>query len=116
MLEIPSSCSDKVVPTLLPVATPSPLIFATDVSEEDQFTVWERSWVLASVYVPIAVNCWVTPLADEGWFGVTATHTVLGSVTVNVAAWLVMPSSIAVICGDPVPTPAAGSGAAERQQ
>jgi hypothetical protein len=46
---------------------------ATEVFEELQVTDVVRFWVVPSVKVPVAVNCWVRPSAmDGGSVGVTA--------------------------------------------
>jgi hypothetical protein len=58
-----------VVPAATVVARPLPLMVATDVFEEPQETCVVISWLVPSEFVPVAVNCWVTPagmLAVEG--------------------------------------------------
>jgi hypothetical protein len=47
--------------------------------------------------VPVAVNCWVVPLAMEGLTGVTAIDTSVGGVTVSVSAGLTILASVAVM-------------------
>jgi hypothetical protein len=49
-----------VVPALTPVARSEPLIFATDVLDDDQFAL-DVMFCVLSVYVPVAVNCSVAP-------------------------------------------------------
>jgi hypothetical protein len=66
------------------VASPAVLIVATAAVEELHVAVLVRFCVLASVYVPVAVNCWVLPLAIDGFAGVTAIDTSVAAVTVNV--------------------------------
>ena len=44
-----------------------------------------RFCVLPSLKVPVAVNCWVSPTATEGFAGVTATDFSVGAATVIVA-------------------------------
>ena len=63
------------LPTPAPVANPVPLIVATAVLDEPQLTELVRFCVLPSLYVPVAVNCCVVPLAIEGFAGVTAIDT-----------------------------------------
>ena len=45
---------------------------ATEVVAEAQVTWLVRFWVELSEKVPVAVNCWVCPLATLGFAGVTA--------------------------------------------
>jgi hypothetical protein len=63
--------------------------------------------VLLSLYVPVAVNCFVVPLAIEGLTGVTAIDTSVAAVTVNVTGGLTAPDLDTEICVVPVPTPVA---------
>jgi hypothetical protein len=51
------------LPTLRPVASPLALIEATAPLLVFQITEFVILTVLASVYVPVAVNCWVAPFA-----------------------------------------------------
>ena len=60
--------------------------------------------MLLSVYVPVAVNCRVRPLAIEGLAGVTAIETRVAAVTVSVAAGLVMAPEDAVMLEVPAVT------------
>ena len=73
-----------VVPRPTAVASPAVLIVATVAAEELHVAVLVRFCVLASVYVPVAVNCCVLPLAIEGVAGVTAIDTNVAAVTVSV--------------------------------
>jgi hypothetical protein len=74
------------------------LIVATVAAEELHVAVLVRFCVLASVYVPVAVNCCVLPLAIDGLAGVTAIDTSVAAVTVSVVlpetvpevAWMVV--------------------------
>jgi hypothetical protein len=66
------------------VASPAVLIVATAAAEELHVAVLVRFCVLASVYVPVAVNCWVLPLAIDPFAGVTAIDTSVAAVTVSV--------------------------------
>src|SRR5215472_16462535 len=58
-----------------PLATPLPLIEAAVPLLELQATDLVRFCVLLSVYVPVAVNAWVWPLAMVALAGVTAIET-----------------------------------------
>jgi hypothetical protein len=73
-----------VDPRATAVASPAVLIVATLAAEELHVAVLVRFCVLASVYVPVAVNCCVLPLAIEGVAGVTAIDTSVAAVTVSV--------------------------------
>ncbi len=72
------------------------MIVATPVLEEFHVTVLVRFCVLLSVYVPVAVNCWVLPLGTDGLAGVTAIETNAGAVTVSVVEPFIDPD-VAVI-------------------
>src|SRR5438034_6164174 len=74
------------LPTLRPVATPLALMEATAPLLEFQVTELVRSCVLLSVYVPVAVNGCVRPLAIEGLLGVTAMETRVGAVKIGRAS------------------------------
>ncbi len=69
---------------------------ATEVFEELQVTEVVITWVLPSEYVPVAVNCWVSPAGNVG-VGVTAIETRVAGFTVSTAVLLVMPPEVAVI-------------------
>jgi hypothetical protein len=88
------------VPTAL--ASPAVLIVATPAAEELHVAVLVRFCVLASVYVPVAVNCCVLPLAIDGFAGVTAIDTNVAAVTVNVVLPETVPE-VAWMVVDPVP-------------
>src|SRR5580698_10102188 len=60
------------VPTPAPVARPAALMVAVVVVPDDHVTLDVRFCVVPSLNVPAAVNCWVAPLAIEGFAGVTA--------------------------------------------
>ena len=70
-------------PTPAPVARPPEVIVAVDVVAEAQVTEAVRFCVLLSLYVPVAVNCCVWPLAIEGLAGVTAIETRVAEPTVS---------------------------------
>jgi hypothetical protein len=95
------------VPTPAPVARPAVVIVATVVVPDTHVAWLVRSCVLVSVYVPVAVNCFVVPFAIDGPTGVTAIDTSVAAVTVNVSGGLVTPLNAAVICEVPVATPLA---------
>jgi hypothetical protein len=90
------------------VASPVVLIVATLAAEELHVAVLVRFCVLASVYVPVAVNCCVLPLAIDGFAGVTAIDTNVGAVTVRLSPGEVTPLKLAVmVTGPPAFTPVA---------
>src|SRR5262249_61331522 len=79
-----------VVPAATAVARPwVPLVLlmvAVPVTDEAHVTDVVRFWVLPSLNVPVAVNCWVAPLAIDGFAGVTASDVNVGvGVTVTIA-------------------------------
>src|SRR5271169_670932 len=71
------------LPTPTPVARPVVVIVATDVVAEAQVTWLVRLAVELSEYVPVAVNCSVSPLAMLGLAGVTAIDCKAAAVTVS---------------------------------
>ena len=96
-----------VVPVPTPVASPALVIVAT-VGVPEVHVAWlVKSSVLLSVYVPVALNCWLSPFAIDGLTGVTAIDTNVAAVTVSMSPGLVTPPKAAVICVVPVPTPVA---------
>ncbi len=92
-------------PTPTPVASPPAAIVATEVIDELQLAVFVRFCVLPSLYVPVAVNCWVAPFGMDAVPGVTAIE-VSTAVTVNVAVPVIFPE-LAVIVTVPAATPVA---------
>ena len=61
----------RTLPTLKLFATPELFIVATAMLEELQVTAADRSCVLPSVNVPLAVNCCFAPNVMEGFPGET---------------------------------------------
>ena len=96
------------VPVPAPVASPAALIVATFVSDDDQVAVEVTLPVVPSLYVAVAVNCWVAPSAMLGLAGVTAMDDNVAEVveTVSVAVPLT-PVTVAVMVVDPAATPVA---------
>jgi hypothetical protein len=82
-------------PTL--VANPAALIVAVAGVSEDQRAVFVSSSILPSVYVPVAVNCWIVPGAIEGVDGVMATEASAAPVTVNVVDPLTEPELAEIV-------------------
>ena len=74
---------------------------ATEVVAEAQVTWLVRFCVELSEKVPVAVNCWVSPLAMLGLAGVTAIDCRAAAVTVSTVE-PVTPPSVAVIVDVPV--------------
>ena len=66
------------------VARPVVLIVATVEEEEFHVAVLVRFCVVPSLKVPVAVNCWVFPIAIEGFAGVTARDASVAGATVSV--------------------------------
>lgn len=75
---------------------------ATVGSEELHSTDAVMSWVLLSLNVPVAVNCFVVPMAMLELLGVTAMDTRVAAVTVSEAVPLTDPE-VAVMVTEPVP-------------
>ena len=71
-------------PATKPSARPLGEMVVIVVFDVDHFTELVRFCVLLSVNVPVAVNCWVSPRAAEGFAGVTAMDTKAAAETVDV--------------------------------
>jgi hypothetical protein len=73
---VPDVAVMVVVPVLTAVANPllpaALLMVATPVADELQLTVVVRFWKVPSLNDPVAVNCWVPPVAIDEFAGVTA--------------------------------------------
>ena len=87
----PEAASILLVPVATPVANPPAVIVTTPAVCEVHVTVLVRFCVELSENVPVAVNCFVVPLAIEGFAGVTATDTSVAEVTVRVVVPLMAP-------------------------
>lgn len=98
----------EVVPAPKPVARPelAPMV-ATELFEEAQTTAELMSWMLVSLYVPVAVNHCEVPCATVALGGITAMDFRDAEVTVNVAAGLLRPPRVAFICAEPALMPRA---------
>src|ERR1700733_7231650 len=94
------------LPTPAPLARPAVLIVATVAVPEVQVTVDVKFCVVPSLKVPVAVNCWVAPLAIEGFAGVTAIDCSVAAVTVSKVEPLIAPD-VALIVEVPTPAPVA---------
>ena len=95
------------VPVARPVARPALVMVAVVNTEEFQVAELVRSAVVESVKWPVAVNCWVSPLAMDGVAGATVIVVSVAAVTVRTAVLLVMPPEAAVMLDEPAPTPVA---------
>jgi hypothetical protein len=75
----PATEDEAAVIVVEPVATPvlKPALFTVAIVGEDEVHVAEavRSWVVPSLYVPVALNCWVRPTTTDAETGVTAIET-----------------------------------------
>jgi hypothetical protein len=78
-------------PAATPVAKPAPETVATDAFEELQVTEFVMTSVLASEYVPVAVNCCVAEIAMLGFAGVTAMDVSVAAVTVRTVEPVTLP-------------------------
>ena len=90
-----------VVPAATPVARPSEPaaleIVAVAGVADVHVTVLVRFPVVASLYVPVATNWRVVPLAIDGFAGVTAIDTSVASVTVRVVFPLIAPRAAEMV-------------------
>jgi hypothetical protein len=85
------------LPTPVPVATPVLTIVATVVKDELQLTALVRVCVLPSLYVPVAVNCWLVPFAIETVTGLMASEVNTAGVTANAAEPLIVPEAAVMV-------------------
>jgi hypothetical protein len=92
-----------LVPTASPVARPPALILAVAGVPEAQVTEAVRLCVVLSVYIPVAVNCCVRPLAIDGFAGFTTIDTSVAVVTVSTVEPTTDPN-VALIVLVPAPT------------
>jgi hypothetical protein len=93
-----------VVPAVKPTAKPAALTVPILGADEPHATEALRSLVVLSLYVPVAANCCVSPLATEALDGVTASAIKMAVVTLNWADPLVVPE-VAVIALVPLLKP-----------
>jgi hypothetical protein len=84
-LNSPLAAVIVAVPALTPVTRPEALTVATEASDELQVTCEPTSLVVLSENVPVAINCWVVPAANDGFVGVTAIDASVAAVTASVA-------------------------------
>src|SRR5258706_322653 len=86
---VPLVAEITVMPALAAVARPAePVAFeivAVARVEDAQVTIDVRFCVVVSLYVPVAVNCCVRPLATDGAAGVMARLVSVAAVTASVA-------------------------------
>ncbi len=92
-----------VDPTPTPIASPGLVIVALLTSDDVQLTCVDKSWVVLSVNVPVAVNCCVVPLAMLGFEGVIEIDTSVAGVTVKVVVPEILPE-VAVMVVVPTAT------------
>lgn len=97
------------LPAATPLAKPAVLIVASAVLEEFQVAVEVKSWVLLSLKVAVALNCWVAPAAIEAEAGVTVMdfNVTAAAVTVSVIAELATLPDVALMFVLPAATPVA---------
>ena len=101
-LTVPKAAAIVVLPVARLVATPVLAIVAAAGFEELQTTDPEMSCVLLSLKDPLAVNCFVVPVAIVEFAGVTVIETRVAPVTVRDAVPVTEPDA-AVIVVVPVP-------------
>jgi hypothetical protein len=82
-----------MVPVARPFDPEALLIPSTDDEAELQVTCEVRSWVEPSLYVPVAVNCSLSPSGSVELMGVTAIDTRVAAVTVSGAEPETLPSA-----------------------
>lgn len=92
-------CPELVASPSLPTAL---LITATLAFEDVQVATEVRSWVVPSVYVPVAANCCVAPKTIVGFCGVIAIETSAAGFTTSVAEPVIAPDVMLIVV---VPVP-----------
>ena len=73
------------------VTRPELFTVATEVVEELQVTPLTRSWLDPSLYVAVAVYCWLMPMPRVNPTGVTEMELIVGAVTVRLVELLMLP-------------------------
>jgi hypothetical protein len=94
---LPEVAEIVVVPVATVVATPLAEMVAVVGADDAQVTVDVRFCVEPSVYVPVAVNGCVSPLATLGFAGVTAMETSVAGVTVSVVLPVKLPDVAEIV-------------------
>jgi hypothetical protein len=102
-----SAAEIVVVPPPCAVARPPDEIVATGVFEELQVTLDVTFAVVLLLYVPVAVNCCVVPLAKLGSEGVTVMPVSVGGATMVNVPLPACPLSVAEIVTFPGESPVA---------
>lgn len=102
-LNAPTVAVIVVEPAATVVAMPELLMVVTDGDEELQVTPVDKSWLLPSLYVAVAVNCRLMPMPRVRPSGVTVMDTMLGAVTVTLVDWEI-PAKVAETFVDPAAT------------
>jgi hypothetical protein len=100
---VPDMAVIVAVPFATLVANPPLLTVAIVVADEDQVTVLVRFCVVPLLYVPVAVNCCLSPAGTDGDAGATEIDINTAAVTVNVAEPWIVPD-VAVIVAVPFAT------------
>jgi hypothetical protein len=104
---LPEVASIVVAPVATEVARPAVFIFATETVEELQVTE-VKVFVLPSEYLPVAVNCSVSPSGIDGVAGVTEIEVSAGAAPVPVRpAEIGLPNAPKGMASDPVSAPCA---------
>ena len=86
-----------LVPADTPVVNPPTVIVATPVVCDVQVTELVKFSVELSENVPVAVNCFVVPLAIERFAGVTAIDISVADVTVSKVDPLTLPDAAMIV-------------------
>ncbi len=86
-----------VMPGVLLEARPLLPMVATFGADELQTTEGVRSWLLPSVKVPVAENCWVLPAGMEALAGATVMETSVAAVTVRVTEPMTEPDAAEMV-------------------
>ncbi len=108
-----TSACPTPVPSARPLLASALLKVATASCEENQVTSWVMSRVVVSEKVPVAVNCWLRPLAMEEAAGVTSIETSAAGLTVRtVSPATLVVGSVAVMVVWPTATGVAWPGLA----
>ena len=81
----PDAAVIVALPGIAPVDKPVVLMPAIIGADELQFTKLVTFFVLPSVYVPVAVNCWLVPAGMDALAGATTMETSAGGRTVRFA-------------------------------
>ena len=118
----PKAAVIVALPVVRALASPAGLMLITLGWEETHATEPVRSWMLPSVKIPIALNCWVVPRGISALAGLTKIETRAGATTLQLVEPVTLPEVASMVAlpwlfelANPAPLIVATAGAEELQ-